>query len=257
MRQTDWGAHVQQAKNIWLYIRTHDDNFAFHVHDRLLSLACCKGDTIREHAVVEDIVVAMTSVECARPLRVSGIFRVGDAIPRQTYYDRYANGYAGIDARHLLAGRLDNIYNNGHLLMNNYHCPDDFPFGVVNDMKSDNVILSCEFSCFGEGTPTAPGILVPENLNIRRGFRKALKLKEDGVLNSSKHEHAEEFCQFLARSAKSGVSEVKVSERQSEYDWSRWNWKKAAMIVKEARQGRKDTSTCKIAGARKDCCRCS
>lgn len=254
----NWNAFFKAATSIWLYIRTHDDNFAFHVHNNLLSLACCKGDTIREKAKIGDVVVAMTSVADTKPLCVSGIFRVAESLPRQRYYDRYANGYTGLDARHWETGRLDNIYNNGCLLMNEYHCPDSFRTGVLNDMRSDNVILSYEFACFGEGTPTKPGIPVDESFtSIPRGFRKARMLKKDGVFNPFNYEHAEQFNQFLIRIAPIGVTSVESPRHQSGYNWSNWNWKKAATIVKEARLNQSTTSPCKVKPNSKVCSHCT
>src|SRR5205823_2479969 len=126
---------------VWLYVRTVDDNFAFHVHRRLLSLACCKGATVRAKAQQNDVVIALTSVENREPLRVSGIFRVNDSIPRQQYYDCFSSGYGGLDARHGRTGRVDNIYNRDRLLINNYHHPCNYASGVLKDMRSDLVLL--------------------------------------------------------------------------------------------------------------------
>lgn len=142
---------------------------------------------IRKGALKGDIVVAMTSVAMRNPraerepLRISGIFNVTEEpISRQCYYNLYAGSYTGLDARNWNTGRLDNIYNKDCLLINEYHHPADFRHGYIrNDVTCDRVLLSEEFSCFGKGTPTCPGIVVPEHITeIPRGFRQAQKLKK-------------------------------------------------------------------------------
>lgn len=194
----DWTDSFERAPNVWSYVRTHDNNFAFHVHNRQLSLACCKGSTIRKSACQDDIVVALTSVVNGKELRVSGIFKISESIPRQKYYDRFAKNYNGLDARHGKTGRIDNIYNDNCLLMNDYHRPDNYGTGVLNDMKSNHVILSTEFSCFGWGTPTCPGIPVPHDLTaIPYGHPGAPRLKLNGAWNP-KYKDAKRFCSFLA-----------------------------------------------------------
>jgi hypothetical protein len=243
----DWKALFQEAENIWLYIRETDNNFAFHVHSGLLSLACCKPG-IRNKAQTGDIVVAMTSVAGKKPLCISGIFRVSEPpIRRQRYYDLYANGYAGLDARDFKTGRLDNIYNNDRLLINEYHHPADFRYGYIRqDMESDKVILSTEFSCFGQGTPKCPGIPVPENLKtIPRGSnaRPYRYLKKGHEFNPDKWPDADAFRLFLIQIAGTGVTEVNTKTHRCRYDWSRWDRDKAATIVKEARAGKEQTST--------------
>ena len=242
----DWNAAFKEAQNIWLYVRTEDNNFAFHVRDHLLSLACCKP-WIREHAREGDIVVAMTSIEDEKPLCISGIFRVSEPpIPRQTYYELYANGYTELDARDGKTGRLDNIYNKDHLLINEYHHPRNFEEGTRRDMKSDKVILSREFSCFGKGTLTTPGEPVPPHLTtIPRGYhaRPYRFLKKGREFNPNQWRDADAFLAFLIRTAGTVVTEVNLPTPKSRYDWSGWTWKKAATIVEEARAGEMETST--------------
>jgi hypothetical protein len=195
------------------YVVRYDLNFAPHVRRGLFSLACCKP-IVRKLAEEDSILVGFSSKERCPDLRVVYWARVQCKRERKDYWNQCPKR------------RWDNIYEldgRGFIVRENgYHGPNNG--GIKGDMKCHSVLLTREYCCFGCGTRTCPGIVIPKQ------FQDVIKLMTGahGHRRLDKLDKWPEFRKWVEKQAQRyKTKSVFISRRKPEpKEWEGWSPRK-------------------------------
>jgi hypothetical protein len=155
------------GKTAWAYTISEHENFAPHIQDGVLSLACCMA-FIRQHAKVGEWVIGVGTVSTGRRLVFAAL--ITGEMTRAQYWEKYRNT------------RLDSIYrptpDGGYEQVPNIWHGEK---RVKYDMQSNRVLLSTKFHNFSRGHyyewSDPSGIEFPDEFSF---------LRVKGIRNSGK-----------------------------------------------------------------------